>query len=92
MGQIQSPTYTHGGGERQGSGVVKGERAGESFASSAEVAAKRKADAYRVARKKNFAWKPPAKAGIDPDWDAFDPDKMVTPAPKAKGLTDIAKK
>lgn len=95
MGQIQSPVYTHGGGEAKGAGTaVKGARAGESFASSAEVKAKRKADAYRTARRKSFAWKPPAKPGLDADWDSFDPDAIAKPpkAAAAPKLTDINKK
>jgi hypothetical protein len=48
--------------------------------------AKAKADAYRKARRKSFAWQPPKKSGVDPDWDAF-----VMPgekAPPAKSMPD----
>lgn len=59
-----------------GSSSVSGARAGESFAGDAEVARKRKADLYRKTRKKSFAWQPPGKAGVDSDWDAFNPDTL----------------
>jgi len=78
-------------GQPYTTGGVKGAKAGESFDSDAQVKAKRKADTYRATRKKSFAWKPPAKSGVDPDWDSYDPDKVAAP-PSGPKLTDIAKK
>jgi hypothetical protein len=77
-------------GQNYGTSSARGARAGESFASDEETKAKRKADSYRAARKKNFAWKPPAKAGMDPDWDSYDPDKVTAP-PSGPKLTDMKK-
>ena len=57
--------------EPKGSGHIEGARAKETFATEGEVDAKARADAYRASRRKSFAWKPPAKPGVDPDWDAF---------------------
>jgi len=76
MGKIQSPVYKHGGGDAQGTSVVQGARAGELFEDPARAASKRKADAFRKLKKKSFAWQPPKKTGLDPEWDAFDPDTI----------------
>jgi hypothetical protein len=81
---------------KQGGGIIsaKGAQAGKAFDSDEQVKAKRKADAYRTKFRKSFAWKAPSKAGVDPDYDAFDPDKMEAPKEKEtpKGLSSLAKK
>ena len=65
---------------------------GPSYDTDEQAKAKRKANAYRAKYRKSFAWKPPAKPGVDKDWDAFDPDKAeAPPAAKVPKLTDIAK-
>lgn len=91
MGQEQT-VHTSSGGIKS----HKGARAGDAFASEDELKAKRKADSFRAKYRKSFAWKPPAKPGVDKDWDAYDPDKIEPPKPKAAAtpapkLTDIVK-
>jgi hypothetical protein len=88
----QSTVITDPSGNPRGS---KGSEAGQD-AKYREAAAKRKADEYRKRKRKSFAWQPPKAAGADPDYDAFDPDKIEappspkpTPTPK---LSDLAKK
>jgi hypothetical protein len=54
-GNIQSPRYTHGGGEAQGSKHVEGARAKERFASGEEVSEAEDWTAYKLANKLSFA-------------------------------------
>ncbi len=78
MGQIQSPGLKRG--EPDSPGLKPrggpGSRADAGYEDSAQLAAKRKADAYRKLKKKNFAWQPPKSAGLDAEWDAFDPGTL----------------